>query len=260
VGVSSSVLYETFRKSIKVLRLLREGKFRYALRRGVAAGIEHTGALTPLNIRTLVDVGANVGQFSLLAWSLFPQARIYAFEPQLQPAERFSRIFPQDARVTLHRSAVGSRSGLAEMHVSSRNDSSSLLPISQAMPDVFPGTQEVAVTDVSIAPLSAFLTPADIIGPALLKIDVQGGELDVLVGSESLLDRFQYVYVELSFIELYTGQALCHEVVTHLRDRSFQLKSVHNLHEDTNGRAIQADFLFARPDHGRAANSGSGTA
>lgn len=228
------------------MRLLGQRKYRHGLYRGVAATIEHSGALRSLELRTVVDVGANLGQFSLLAWQLFPGAKIHAFEPQRGPAEVFLKLFPPSSPARLYRAAIGTRSGEIEMHISRRHDSSSLLPISQAMTTVFPGTEEVGRERVSVAPLASFLSAEDIAAPALLKIDVQGAELDVLQGCGELLERFRYVYVELSFVVLYVGQALCGEVIAYLAGRGFRLRGVHNLSEDRQGQAIQADFLFVR--------------
>jgi FkbM family methyltransferase len=246
------------RKLGKTCRLVRNRKFRFGLSRGIAAAIEHQGVLAPLNVHTVVDVGANVGQFSLLAWSLFPAANIFAFEPQPGPARAFARTFSRIPTVTLFESAIGKHSGNVRMHVSRRHDSSSLLPISRRMVDIFPGTEELAMIDVPIAELDCFLDRGKITGSALLKIDVQGSELEVLSGCEALLNSFSYVYIELSFVELYSGQALCHEVIRYLDERDFFLQSVNNLVIDRSGRPIQADFLFARGSlrHSRIAISG----
>jgi len=62
--------------------------------------------------------------------------------------------------------------------------------------------------------------------PALLKLDVQGFELSALQGCGRLLERFRYVYVEASFIELYVGQALATEVIGFLFSRGFNLMCV----------------------------------
>jgi hypothetical protein len=99
---------------------------------------------------------------------------------------------------------------------------------------------------VKVAPLDEFLTPEQIIEPALLKLDVQGYELEALKGCETLLDRFAYAYVECSFMELYAGQALADEVVGWLQKRGFQLCGVYNMSYDKGGRAVQGDFLFSR--------------
>ncbi|MCK9367495.1 MAG: hypothetical protein M0P72_10155 [Metallibacterium scheffleri] len=46
--------------------------------------------------------------------------------------------------MTLHACAVGERAGMASMHVSARDDSSSLLPIGSEQTRIFPGTQRPA--------------------------------------------------------------------------------------------------------------------
>ena len=70
----------------------------------------------------------------------------------------------------------------------------------------------------------------------------------MLRGTESLLDCFQYVYAELSFVELYEGQALASDVISYMNDHGFRLDGVYNMCYDDAGRAIQGDFLFFRGD------------
>jgi len=146
----------------------------------------------------------------------------------------------------LHEAAIGPASGNATLHISRRDDSSSLLPITATQASLFPGTEEAATAVVRVAPLREFIPAADIQAPALLKLDVQGFELEALRGCEDMLGRFAYVYAECSFVELYGGQALADEVIAWLRERGFKLRGVHNMDHDRDGRAIQADFLFAR--------------
>ncbi len=85
-----------------------------------------------------------------------------------------------------------------------------------------------------------------IASPILLKLDVQGYELQALRGCETLLDAFAWVYCECSFVELYQGQALADEVIAWLRARGFALLGAYNMAFDHAGRAVQADFLFGR--------------
>jgi hypothetical protein len=121
-----------------------------------------------------------------------------------------------------------------------------LLPITATQAALFPETAEVATAVIRVATLREFISASDIQAPALLKLDVQGYELEALRGCEDLLGLFAYVYAECSFIELYSGQALADEVIDWLRERGFKLRGVHNMEYDRNGRAIQADFLFDR--------------
>lgn len=244
------LLSRSWRRCGKAVGLLPNPIFRQGLRKGVAAAIEHEALIRALDVAMLVDVGANVGQFSLLVRATHPRARIYAFEPLPVAVEKFREVLPPSAQVTLFASAIGAHAGSSEMHVARKHDSSSLLPMTAQLVRIFPGTKRIGSVTVPVNPLDALITAAELVEPALLKIDVQGGELEVLRGCESLLSRFRYIYVELSFVELYAGQPLCHEVLRHLEEKGFVLAAVNNLTHDRHGLPVQADFLFVRAGAG----------
>ena len=192
----------------------------------------------------VVDIGANRGQFSLAVRRWAPEARVIAFEPLAGPAARFRKVFQGDSRVVLHQAAIGPKMGEAIIHVSAADDSSSLLPISSMQQQLFPGTGEVRTETITVGRLADFVYAKEIAGPALLKLDVQGFELEALRGCEDILECFACVYVECSFVELYSGQALAHDVIEWLAERGFVLKGVYNMSYDKKRIAIQADFLF----------------
>jgi hypothetical protein len=91
-----------------------------------------------------------------------------------------------------------------------------------------------------------FPDPCSLAGPVLLKIDVQGFELAVLRGAAGLLAVAQWIYVELSFVELYSGQPLAPAVIRFLDHHGFEMSGAFNMSEGPNGEAVQADFLFTR--------------
>ncbi|MHB1945336.1 MAG: FkbM family methyltransferase [Metallibacterium sp.] len=227
---------------------MRAADWRAALRRHrVAAGVEHAVVLRQLDrCRAVVDIGANRGQFALAVRHVFPDARIDSFEPLPGPAATFRRVFAGDALVVLHPYAIADHAGTTRMHVSARDDSSSLLPIGAEQERIFPGTAEVATAAIEMRRLEDVLQRADLAAPALLKLDVQGYELQALRGCASLLDAFAWVYCECSFVELYAGQALADAVIAWLRARGFGLLGAYNMANDRDGRAVQADFLFGR--------------
>ena len=234
-------------KGGKLAAILKSPYYQRRLRRHrVAAGVEHAQVLSGLDCRTVVDIGANRGQFALVARQCQPHAGVISFEPVPAAAAKFRAVFAGDDRVTLHEAAIGPAPGNATIHISRRDDSSSLLPITVTQVALFPGTAEVGTATVRVAPLREFVSAEDIQPPAFLKLDVQGYELEALRGCEDLLDRFAYVYAECSFVELYGGQVLADEVIAWLRERGFRLRGVHNTEYDRGGCAIQADFLFAR--------------
>lgn len=229
---------------IKLYECLIDPAFRQVLFiHGVAAASEHRHVLRQ-DLSTVVDIGANRGQFCLAVRRWAPEARLVAFEPLIVPGTVFRKVFKDDSRVTLHQVAIGPEAGEASINVSAADDSSSLLPISGLQERLFPGTGEMRTETIKVRRLADFVSPEEVVPPALLKLDVQGFELEALRGCEDLLARFAVVYVECSFVELYSGQALAHDVIEWLARHGFILTGLYNIFYDKNGKAIQGDFLF----------------
>lgn len=199
---------------------------------------------------TVVDIGANRGQFALAAREWAPNAQIYSFEPLPGPVSLFRRVFANDDKVCLHQVAIGPESQRRTMHICRREDSSSLLPIAPIQPTIFPGNVEVATSEVQVGQLSEFITSENLAPPAMLKLDVQGFEYEVLTGCAAMLSCFRWIYCECSFVELYTDQKLAHDVIAFLASRAFVLVGVYNVATDSKGNCVQADLLFlASPEN-----------
>ena len=105
------MINELARKARKAARLLREREWRRGLRSGVAASIEHDRLPLRRDLRSVIDVGANRGQFALYSRVRFPAATIYCFEPLQAPRRKLERLFANDARVQLFAVAAGSAPG-----------------------------------------------------------------------------------------------------------------------------------------------------
>ena len=235
-----------FKKIYKLICIIQVPFFLQALRKGAAAGTEHLDILTALQCKFVVDIAANRGQFALIARKIFPDAIIHSVEPLNEPALIFQKVFEKDPKTFLHRCAVGTEKAIMKMHIAATDDSSSLLPIGQEQVRLFPKTGEHEIRDVQVLPLHEIIDEKKIHSPALLKLDVQGFELSVLEGCQSLLYNFEFVYVECSFVELYEGQALAYEVVAFLSESNFILDGIYNIYYDSKGKAIQADFFFTK--------------
>lgn len=234
------------KKLVKLLKILLRTKYWRALRFGVGAAVEHEKLLQNLDLSTVIDVGSNRGQFSLVVRYLFPNAKIICFEPLAGPAGIFQSVFAKEDNIYLHNVAIGPESKITDINVSADDDSSSLLPITDLQVSLFPGTAHKETEQVKVVRASDLLSSEQIQAPALLKVDVQGYELQVLQSFGELLVNFEYIYVECSFVELYTGQALSHEVLAFLGDKEWCLNGVYNIEYDKHGKAIQGDFLLVR--------------
>jgi FkbM family methyltransferase len=232
----------------KLLRVLRVPVYRRALRHGVAAATEHEAIPLRKDFSTVIDVGANRGQYALFAARRFPAAVLFCFEPLALPRAQLEQVVDAARVSRVFDVALSDHNGTAEFHVSKLDDSSSLLPIGHRQLEAFPGTREQAVVQVTVRRLDQVLEPADLIRPVLLKIDVQGGELDMLRGADGLLGCIDAVIVEAAFVELYAGQPLIWEVWSFLASRGFSCRGTWSITYSRAGACLLGDFLFARTE------------
>jgi FkbM family methyltransferase len=241
-----TALAEARRKAVKLLRLGGKRDYRAALRLGVAAAIEHEGAGFEYEAQSIIDVGANRGQFALFAIHRFPTAQLHCFEPVPVARNVLHKAVGERPAVRIHPLAIGSSAGQAVLHVSESDDSSSLLAPSPRLMSIYPQTREVQQLTVEVARLDEVLEVADLRSPCLLKIDVQGFEQEVLTGAEGLFPMIDEILVECSFVELYSGQPLADDLIGHLRGRGYRLRGIHDVVTDGAGTSLQADFRFTR--------------
>lgn len=229
----------------KFLIILLKPKFMFImLKYRVAAGVEHLKLLKSLgSMKTVIDVGSNRGQFSIIARYCYPNAKIIAFEPLKEASLVYKSIFKKDKDVTLYEFAIGEKIKNEVLHITAKDDSSSLLSL-KLQKIMFPKSgNEIRQIKVRVFNLSSILKENEIQSPSLLKIDVQGYELNVLKGAGELISKFNFIYVECSFVELYENQNLITEIIDFLYHKNFMLIGIYNIIYK-QGKTIQADFLF----------------
>lgn len=218
--------------------------FEAAVRHRVAAATEHLGAIRHCKSNTLIDAGANKGQFSLVFRAVRPGAQILAFEPLPEAANVYERVFRGDRLTELSRVALSSETGTAQFHVADRSDSSSLLLPGSGQARAF-GVRPAAKIEVSVKRLDQCIDISSLKHPLLLKVDVQGGELALFDGCGQL-EQIDFIYVELSFVELYEGQPLFQEVCDYLVSRGFSVAGIFNQVNTAEFGPTQVDVLFRR--------------
>ena len=218
-----------------------------ALMVGVAPAIEHRAVLRALTVDGVIDVGANRGQFTLACRSSLSEVPVVAFEPIPAEAALFRKVHGHVPQVNLIESALGETSGTATLHLSQSADSSSLLPIGRRQTELFKDTAEVGTLPVPVQRLDDLSEHWSGRSRQLLKLDVQGFELNVLRGAIETLKSCAYVYAECSEVALYDGQALRAEVELFLKTQGFALQGRFN-EQMNDGELIQADYLFGRDE------------
>lgn len=192
----------------------------------------------------IYDIGANVGTWSLLAKALVPDARIEAFEPLAKHQSEFLRNFTGSADVNLHSVAVGSDNFTGTFHVTDFSDASSLLQPNEASWSQF-GVREVQRLSLPVVRLDDYRRDRHLPRPDLMKLDIQGFELEALRGAPECLTSAKAVITEVSFIEYYEGQCLFHDVVTYLAQFGLLLRAF-GINTPTGTPVGQTDVLFMR--------------
>lgn len=230
----------------KAASALRHPLTRQALREGVAPAQEHRHVLRRIAPAFVVDVGAHKGQFGLAVRAAGLTCPILAFEPQPEVFASTTERFKSDQSYELRNFALSDQAATQTMQISGHDDSSSLLEIGEQQAAFFPGREAVASIDVAVSTLDAELDGVEMADPALLKVDVQGAELDVLRGAATSLERFTYLYIECSTTEMYVGQPLASEIVAFLFARGFQLSDIGSVTRVAGHGVVQADILFTR--------------
>lgn len=195
------------------------------------------------DVRLVVDGGANKGRTVQRLLGLFPGAVVAAYEPQPRLARKLAKRFEGSPEVRVRRAGLGSRPGLLRLNVlESRTCSSFLTP--EAIREKHAGKPMgvAQVVEVEVVRLDADLERP----PEVIKLDLQGFELEALRGAEGLLGGVKAVLCELSFRELYAGQPLGREITEWMEDRGFVLEGLYCPWEDGDGELVAADALFVR--------------
>lgn len=200
--------------------------------------------------RTVIDVGANIGQFARAAAHHWPSVALHSFEPQPDCFRALQRALARVPGARCYQLGVGSERGVLEMHVNAHDHSSSLLPLGESHREAFPSAAESGTVQVRVTTLDAELDGQPLQHPVLLKIDVQGYERWVLDGAPRTLASVDFLVLELSFRELYEGEPLFFEMVEYCRSLGFAFaRPIGWLVHPRTGEYLQCDALFVRAGH-----------
>jgi len=202
-------------------------------------------------IDILVDVGANEGQYAQLIRQIGFDGRIISFEPLRVAHQRLEMAASRDPMWNVApRIALGDQEGEVEINVASNGGaSSSILRMLDAHKRAAPEVKYIGSETVSISRLDrvarTFL--GDDSQKIFLKLDVQGYEMQVLRGSEGLLDRIVGAQLEVSLAPLYEGQPLLASVGDYMSSKGFEIWGiVPGFVDDSSGRMLQLDVIFFR--------------
>jgi FkbM family methyltransferase len=223
--------------------------------RGTPASHLVTGHIDSLELLELLrdkpptviyDIGANVGSWTLLARAVFPAAQIHAFEPLSNHIAEFQKGTKALNRVHLHPVALGSKKDKMAIRVTSFSDASSFLEPNSCLPKDS-NLDKVGEEIVAVECLDDYVSVGELPPPDLIKLDVQGYELEVLRGATKCLQQAKYIISEVSFVEYYSKQCLFEDIVAFLGEHKFRVCAL-AVRTHVGEPLSQTDVLFGRAE------------
>lgn len=212
----------------------------------------------------LIDVGANTGYWLLefLAW--FPNTQALAIEPANETFAALSDRFKGDMRVKTMRAAVSNRSGSGALRVIGDSTLNSLEAYNSEFAQ-YRHDAPLAVETVRLARLDeivAAIPPADC---RVLKIDVQGHEIEAVEGAHLVLEKIDLAICEVSFVGEFVGKPPSFSKVTALMEAAGLYPVIFQEYgKEISNHRVECDVVYIRPERFEAlylagANKGAAT-
>ena len=202
-------------------------------------------------VKTIFDVGANVGEVTRIYRGLFDNARIECFEPFGETFQTLAANTHDLTNIRRHQVAVSDEVGEHTFHINDSPRTNSLMSAVAGVDQWVPKHLESKGTvTVPVTTLPTFCEQEGIERIDILKLDIQGAELKALQGATSMLveKRIALVFCELLLHPIYEGQAFMWDICRFMQDHGYELFNLYDLHHADSGKALWGDALFARQD------------
>jgi len=211
-----------------------------------------------LNITTVLDIGANEGQFAKQIRNLGYCGKIISFEPLSSARKKLTHLSKKDNDwIVYDQCAIGDKDGSVNFNISSNSVSSSALAMLKSHSSASPESVYIGSETVPIIKLDSIINEIlDKNANLFIKVDTQGYEKKVFDGAEKTLDKVSGIICELSLVPLYEGQYLWRQIIEYLDTKGFMLWAIQKGFTDPNtGQSLQMDGIFLRKKKLKPKNS-----
>lgn len=202
----------------------------------------------------IFDVGANSGQSISRYREKFSNCIVTSFEPNPETFKLLEKNWGGVPGITLSTIALTNYIGHASFYATRVSEASSLLQPTERMIELSSEHKyDHEKIDVATTTLDQYSEINGIEHIDILKIDVQGSELDVLKGAEKLLQagKISSIYSEITLAETYRNQSRFVDIVSFLNNHNYEIWDISSFLYTRNDRVWAANMTFL---HASAAN------
>jgi|AntRauTorckE5430_2_1112549.scaffolds.fasta_scaffold01476_5 FkbM family methyltransferase len=200
------------------------------------------------SINTILDIGANTGQYGIYMRKYRYDQKIISFEPLSQAFKGLQSAALKDEKWEVYNYALGNEDSHATINVANNSSSSSILEMLPLHLKNAPHSKYIAQEAIEIKKLDSIFHSLYKKGDrVMLKIDTQGFEKQVIDGAKEALENVLIIQLEMSIVPLYKNEMLFVDMINYLNQIGFKLYSLENGFSDAkNGRLLQVDGVFVK--------------
>jgi len=191
---------------------------------------------------TIIDGGANLGSTIDSFLNMYESPEIHAFEPIPKFVKLLEERFGNHKNIHIYPFALGALKKTVNFNILNYPHSSSILQ-PETWNYKYHGNkmQTSDRIDVDQIRIDEFLSGIKI---NILKLDLQGYELEALKGCEKMISDIKVVMTEIAFVPLYRNQALFSDIDIYLRDHNFRLYNLYELWTQMDGQLTAGDAIY----------------
>lgn len=187
---------------------------------------------------SIVDIGAYEGEWTKMTRALFPEASFLMIEAQASKKEKLQMLADKLPGVDYEICLLGAQAETAVPFYINET-------VSSALPETSKTEQEYV--DLPMLTLDEVLTQKNMKSPDLIKLDVQGFELEVLKGGVEAMKKAEVVLMEVSLIDINQGAPLIDEVIAFMKHSNFRCYDICSMVRRPLDKALwQTDILFVK--------------
>lgn len=197
----------------------------------------------------ILDVGANEGQFAIMIRKIFPETNLRLFEPLPDCMSKLESLRELLNPAQFYYYALGDKNSTTVMFANDFSPSSSILPMTNLHREIWEESKHDKKIEIKVCKLDDIwkIEKFSYYSKILLKIDVQGYEMNVLKGAKSVLKHIDTIVLEINFKNFYEGQCSFEVIHSFLSEHGFHFSGImEQFFDSKDGSILFADICYMK--------------